>query len=208
MSRFLLTKHKGQIMNTKLSIIALLCATTIAQADVLNFSIMSGQDSRIEFESHAPLETIIGSTDQVSGYIKIDPNDLNSGITASVIVEAASLNTGNKKRDTHMRNNHLHTDDHPQITFTIDNLVLEGSLSPGSTYTFNIDGGFNLHGVTRTITIPVEVTYEEAADGKKLHIKAQFEVKLSDYEIPRPQFLIMKLDEIQKVTVDVRGIVK
>jgi hypothetical protein len=38
--------------------------------------------------------------------------------------------------------------------------------------------------------------------GGALHVVTHFKIKLPDYSIPRPQFLVMKLDEVQSVTVD------
>ena len=50
--------------------------------------------------------------------------------------------------------------------------------------------------------------FKSTESGQEIHVVARFEIKLSDYEIPRPQFLIMKLDEVQRITVDIRGVVK
>jgi hypothetical protein len=39
-------------------------------------------------------------------------------------------------------------------------------------------------------------------DDGRLKITARFDIALPDYEIDRPKFLMLKLNEVQKVTVD------
>ena len=182
------------------------CLVISANAEILSFAVQGGGDNLIRFESKAPLETIVGTTDQVTGSITVDPQNLEVGVSANIIVDATTLKTGNKIRDGHMRDNHLHTDTHPHIQFKFENLSLKGSLSPNTAVKCQVIGDFSLHGVTKSISVPAEVTLKEGGAGKELQIVASFDVKLSDYEIPRPQFLIMKLDEVQHITVDIRGV--
>ncbi len=186
-------------------ILLLFVMATAAHADPLTFKVSKGGGNLIKFESKAPLETITGVTDQVEGTITLDPQNLADGVSALIVVDAASLKTGNKIRDGHMRNNHLHTDKFPKITFAVGNVVLEGALQNGAPRSFQVIGDFFLHGVTRTIAVPAQVTLVQTDAAKKLRIQATFAVRLSDYEIPRPQFLVMKLDEVQNITVDFWG---
>ncbi len=107
-----------------------------------------------------------------------------------------------------MRENHLQTAKYPVIKFTLNNVPLEGSLTADKAQAYNLPGDFYLHGVTRTITVPVTVIYSESPTEKKIRVKGNFKVNLSDYQIPRPQFLVMKLDEVQNITIDFWGVVK
>jgi polyisoprenoid-binding protein YceI len=72
------------------------------------------------------------------------------------------------------------------------------SLVEGQTVTGKIAGTMTLHGVERGFEAPFELTLQ----GGALHVVSRFRIKLADYGIPRPQFLILKLDESQSVTVD------
>jgi len=189
----------------------MLCALLIlsgwaAAAQPITFTVSGGEGNRIQFESKAPLETVTGTTDQVSGTISLDPADLGSGVSASVSVDAASIKTGNGIRDGHMRNNHLQTKEFPEIKFTLNNFALDGALPPGVAKTYTVAGEFTLHGVTRTISVPVEVTYIPSDTEKKVRVVGHFGVSLTEYNIPRPQFLIMRLDDMQKITVDFWGV--
>lgn len=182
------------------------CFFSIAQADPITFKVTAGDANSIRFESKAPLETVTGETHKVNGTITLDPLNLAGGISAEIIVDAASLKTGNKTRDKHMRENHLNTDEYPTIVFRIQDASFEGALEPNSHRNFNTPGEFTLHGVTRRITVPAEVTYIISESGQRLHIVANFQVALQDYNIPRPKFLVMKLDEIQKIRIELWGI--
>jgi polyisoprenoid-binding protein YceI len=62
-------------------------------------------------------------------------------------------------------------------------------------------GELTIHGVSRPREIDVELTYEEGPP--RVHAVAKFSVDLDDHGISRPQFLFLKLGEVQEVTVDV-----
>ncbi len=182
--------------------------TIASQAEPLTFTITAGAENSIRFESKAPMETIIGTTDQISGSITLDPANLTAGVSATLVVDPAAIKTGNGIRDSHMRENHLHTKQHPEIKFTMADLPLEGALGSGEARPFTIEGEFTLHGVTKKINLPVEVTLFALGEVQRLHITGHFEVRLADYSIPRPQFLVMKLDEVQSITLDFWGVAK
>ena len=181
----------------------ILAAAALAQP--MTFTVLGGEGNRIQFESKAPLETVTGTTDKVSGMISLDPADLGAGVSAAISVDAASIKTGNGMRDGHMRDNHLQTKEFPEIKFTLDNFALEGALQPGVARSCTVTGEFALHGVTHTISLPVEVTYIPSDTVKKIRVAGHFSVSLADYNIPRPQFLVMRLDDVQKITVDFWG---
>lgn len=185
-----------------------LCLAALLQAQPVTFTVTDGGDNRVRFESKAPLETVVGTTDQVHGSVTLDPVDLSSGVSAEIVVDAASIKTGNSIRDGHMRNNHLQTDKYPEIEFTLENLKLEGALQRDQTRQFKILGEFSLHGVTRTIGVPVQVTLSNTGSERRLHVTGSFTVGLSEYDIPRPQFLVMRLDEVQNITIDFWGVAK
>jgi len=65
---------------------------------------------------------------------------------------------------------------------------------------FRIKGQFTLHGVTKEIS--PEITALWNSTNKSLKVTAKFNVLLQDYDIPRPQFLFMKLAVEQKVEIN------
>lgn len=199
------------ILTTVIAGLGLACASPAgpptADAAAELFEIAPGGKSQlVRFDSKAPAESFGGTTHTVRGTVRVDPTAIGDSLDVWVEVDLASLDTGIGMRNQHMRENHLHTDRFPVATFRGGKVtkLSKPSLAPGETATFDIAGTFDLHGVARAITVPVEMTLE-AGEPAALHVVTRFKVKLSDHQIPRPQFLVMKLDEVQAITFDVRA---
>jgi polyisoprenoid-binding protein YceI len=172
-------------------------------AEATDFTIEPGKDRNlVVFTSKATLETFQGKTKQVSGSLSFDPANLGDSVTVRVEVDLASLDTGMPMRNKHMRENHLETATYPKAVFE-GGRILEASghtLNPGDTVRMKLSGRFDLHGVKRTIEVPVDAT--RSKDGL-LQVTTHFDVPLADYKISRPAFLMMKLEPTQHVTVQV-----
>src|SRR5690606_23312653 len=94
-----------------------LCIGLAGVASAARYEIVPGDPNEVTFVSKAPLETFDGSTKQIRGRIEIDPQALGDSITVEVSVDLASLDTGIELRNQHMRENHLHTEKHPEAVF-------------------------------------------------------------------------------------------
>jgi len=165
----------------------------------------------VSFTSKAPLETIVGRTGDVTGYVTVDLNNVGEGTKGRFDVDLASVKTGISLRDQHMREQYLETDKYPKAVFELTRVVSAESpkLIDGKAIQLMLEGNFSVHGVTKLIQIPATVTYMKESEatrsrlpGDLLHIEAAFTIMLSDYSIKRPQFVILKLDEAQKINVD------
>lgn len=188
-------------MRRLLAVSLLLVAAGRAGATPAVYRIEPGDERNlVRFVSKAPLETVAGETRQVTGEVRVDPAALAAGCLVEVQVDLASLDTGIGLRNQHMRENHLETARFPTASFRADSLIdAPGALAPGATVVLTLAGELSLHGVTRPLITPVSVSL--AADGAALEVRAEFTVKLADFAIPRPKFLVMKLDELQHVSV-------
>ena len=49
----------------------------------------------------------------------------------------------------------------------------------------------------------MQVALELTLEGTDLHIVSRFGVALSDHDIERPRFLVLRLGDVEQVTVDV-----
>jgi polyisoprenoid-binding protein YceI len=184
----------------------ILAATSVAlpaRAEPFVISPEAG-DTHVVFESKAPMETFQGRTAQVRGTIDLEAGG-EGAIALDVVVDMASLDTGIALRNRHMCENHLHTDEHPEASFQ-GAKVVEGDpaalASPGD-HEVTLEGEFTLHGVTRTIRVPATLSRTSGgAEGPRIRLTSAFDVALADYEIPRPRMLLLKLNEVQKVRVE------
>ncbi len=186
---------------------AALMILAFAAASAEQFRIEAGEENSLVFFSKAPMESFEGKTDRIEGSVSADLADLASGVAVEVRVDMASLDTGIGLRNKHMRENHLETEKYPEAIFRAKR-VLEapGSpLVPGSSAEFILAGSMTLHGVTRDIEAPVSVSCGESEGRIHLDISSEFPITLSDYDIKRPKFLVLKLNETQDVKIELRA---
>lgn len=181
--------------------LALGLAAWVSSANAASYEIMAGEPNKIEFESKAPTETFTGKTNRASGSVTLNPAALADPIEVRVEVDMASFKTGSGIRDRHMREEHLHTGRFPAAVFTATSLtdLSAPALAAGQEVTAVAHGEMQLHGVKKPLDARVVLSMQDGA----LRVVAHFPITLADYAIPRPQFLIMKLGETQRVTVDV-----
>lgn len=162
-------------------------------------------DNRVTFLSEAPVESFEGQTGRVHGEFTARLGDLVGPMTGSITVDMASLDTGIGLRNKHMRENHLETDSYPEAVFAPEQVLTSTvmALNPGLTAQVRIGGQLTMHGVTRPVQADLDVA--RRADGS-LDVTGAFTVKLSDFQIKRPQFLVLKLADEQKVTLHLRAV--
>lgn len=188
-----------------LSVAAILTVGTFAfsSAAAAEFTVRPGKETKVAFVSRAAMEKFEGKTNQMHGTITVDPSSLVDTATVRFEVDLASLDTGIKMRNTHMRENHLHTAKYPKAVF--EGASLPGrtpvALAPDRPTTLDVEGSFTLHGTSRRIKIAVEVTYRPTPAPGHIEFRTEFPVALADYGIERPQFLFLKLADVQTVRV-------
>ncbi len=178
------------------------------QAKPITLMVSPGEPNEVKFTSSAKIETIVGVTDQISGYITFNPDNMNDTLSGSMEVQMASLDTDNKTRNTHMRDNHLQTDQYPISRFTLKSIegLKDGKLIDGKSMNFVATGEFLLHGVKLDIKPDVTTTYH--ADAQTLEVIVKMVVLLSKYNVPRPEFLFLKLADEQQIEIKFTAKVK
>jgi polyisoprenoid-binding protein YceI len=96
---------------------------------------------------HLMIANVKGRFTDVKGSITLDPT---STPEVNVSIDAASLTTGDERRDAHLRSpDFLHVDDHPVIQFR--GRRIEGNLESK----FVLHGDLRIRGVTRSVTLHV-----------------------------------------------------
>lgn len=180
--------------------LAALAVWAPAQAATARWQVKSGDGTRVEFVSKAPMETFTGRTKLVSGACTCDIGRLVGDITLEVAVDMASFDTGLSKRNQHMRENHLHTDRFPQAWLRggVLKAIAAADLPVGGAVSVEFSGELDLHGVRRPVVVPLELSRPTS---DTITVRGEFPVRLADHGIPRPQMLLMKLAEEQRVRV-------
>jgi len=176
-------------------------ATNSLQAKPVTMFVEHGKPNEVKFTSTAKIETIVGVTDKISGFIHFNPENITDSLTAMLEVDMVSLDTDNNTRNEHMRENHLHTNKFPLSVFTMSGVegIKGDELLGGNEIKFTLVGKFLLHGVERDVKPMITATYNAAE--QILNVLATMTVKLSDHDIPRPQFLVLKLSDEQQIEI-------
>ena len=167
----------------------------------------------VQFRTSAPLEDIVGTTNAIKGFVRVDADDLKSnGLEAEFQVDLTDLTTGIGLRDTHMKDNYLHTAEYPRATFRLTRVLKSSAsrLKPDKEVRLTAEGTFELHGVTRRIRVPVRVTRMAASEatmgripGNLIRVQSEFDVRLADHNIERPSMVLLKVGEVAHITLDV-----
>jgi polyisoprenoid-binding protein YceI len=166
---------------------------------VLRFNILPAR-STVRFDADATGHTVHGMTHQVSGWVSFDPEDLSREAEVSFKVEGATLDTGNKSRDKKMRESHLETARYPTIAFQSTKVkAIAPTLRADETQEMEITGTLSLHGIEKVISFPVKAVRR----GGELVVTGETSVRMTDYGIPIPGFLFMKVKDEVKVMFEV-----
>jgi polyisoprenoid-binding protein YceI len=154
------------------------------------------QNNMVKFISDAPIENFEGVTDKIDGYLYWQGEDFTSESQIYLEVDLNSLDTGIGLRNRHMRENYLETDKYP-ITY-FQGKIISSSKNPEGSYTVEADGSIFIHGVNR----PLKVHGSLNSVDKGYHIRAEFNVKLSDFDIEIPSIMFYKINEVMELKLD------
>ena len=98
--------------------------------------------------SHLGFSTMRGRFDQISGKLTIDRAAKTGSI--DIIIETASLNTGLKKRDDHLRSpDFFNTAEFPKATYKSTVVKFNGDIPT------TVEGSLTLLGVTKSVTLAI-----------------------------------------------------
>ena len=186
-----------------LSLFIMASAAVVAAAAPAEFDFKDPKGvNNVVFKTDAPLESINGTATGISGKVTFDP-DNPGAVKGRIVVRADSLHLGNP-----MQKEHLHSDKwldvakYPEITFEVESA--KNVRTQDKVTAAEVTGKMMLHGVTRTITVPVKITYlkdklkaRTGKDGDLLVIRADFKIKRSDFDINPGQMEEKVSDEIE-----------
>jgi polyisoprenoid-binding protein YceI len=183
-----------------------------APAEPESFSFKDPKNvNNIIFKLDAPLEGINGSANGISGTVTFDPQ--NPGATkGKIVVASASLTVPNAMQTTHMHGRMwLDVENSPEITF--EARELKNVKTDGNKTTADVVGTFTLKGVSRDMTIPVELSYLKDKLGERLGgqqkgdllvIRSTFSIKRSDFGI-QPGKMENKVSDTINLTLGIAG---
>jgi polyisoprenoid-binding protein YceI len=153
--------------------------------------------SRVEFTVRkrwfvVPLR-VTGRFRDVQGVITFDEHDPTTA-HASIIIGASSIDTGNARRDTHLRQeDFFHVDTHPAITFRSRRVDVKDRTA--SRYT--VVGDLTVRGVTREVSLDAHYTAPHGGgDNRRLKLALTTTLNRRDFGLVWTHLLIGVADEL------------
>jgi polyisoprenoid-binding protein YceI len=127
------------------------------------------------------LVTVKGTFTGIRGSGAVAADGSGSG---TLVIESATLDTKNAKRDTHLRSkDFFHTEQHPEITFTASRIT------PGADGTAQVEGELTVRDTSRKLTFPVSVE-RDGADSVAL--RGEVQIPREDYGMGWNQMGMLK----------------
>lgn len=140
----------------------------------MGFTLFENQDidtntSEVSFKiSNLGLNTVKGTFKNMTGTFNFNPADLENS-NFDICIEVSTIDTGNNKRDTHLRSeDFFEVEKYPNICFTSISVVKHDGK-------YLTTGNLTIHGVTKVVEIPFEFTNNT--------FTGDFELERLDYKI-------------------------
>ena len=161
-------------MFKRFAMTALLVLAVSVGASAADYNI-DGAHSSIDFSvRHLAISKIKGSFNSFEGTITIDPAD-SSKWSCEAIIQVATVDSRNESRDKHLRSpDFFDAEKYPTMTFKSTKTTPKGHGH------FAVVGDFTMHGVTKPVTLNVELL-GMTADGSRAGFSATGTIDRTEY---------------------------
>lgn len=160
--------------------------------------------STVKWQLPSTFETVRGEVPVFHGTIEASP--LPSGawdVKGRIVVPAATMRTGNRRRDNRMRGRILETARYPEIVFELRRFT--GDLSrfrPGENFTAQITGDLAVHGRVAPVQLPIDVyVFADHAE-----VAGSFPLNWKDYGMRDPSIGPIRVKEPMFVDFRLRAV--
>ncbi len=158
--------------------------------------------ARAGFDLGAFAHTVHGTTGGVAGEVR-SLERLPEGtlrLAGRIVIDPATLETGNRKRDRKMYRESLAVEQHPTIEFRPASLGAAGPECPAAAASCHaLRGDLTIRGVTR----PVEIAVELRSAGAHWLVDGSVELGWGEFGVPDPSFLFVRVKRTVQVTFHV-----
>ncbi len=177
--------------------LALVAALALSSALSATYVVDPGA-SAVKFHLHHKMHAVDGRSSPIEGKAVLGDD---GRVMTMVRIPAASFDTADANRDSHMRET-LETAKFPYVVFKgITSLTVP--VAHGKPLDTRLEGELEFHGVKRALSVPAQISL--AADGSAT-VRARFPVNLEAHGIERPSLLFVKVDE--NVELDVQRLLR
>jgi len=157
--------------------------------------------NNIIFQMDAPLESINGSGNGISGKVSFDPTkpELTKG---SIVLDAKSLHVGNPVLKEHMLGEDwLNAEKYKQVRFQLTKL--HNIKKTKNDYLADAKGKMTIRNITMEMNIPVKITYLKGLLEKRNRVPGDLLILRSKFVVTRDDFNIQKGQNLEKVANEI-----
>ena len=134
--------------------------------------------------------TAVGRTPKVTGSLTLTGAAVSN---VAVTADLTALASDDSHRDDQLRRQALETDSFPTATFKVTQPIDLGTLpADGASVSVNATGDLTLHGVTKSVTIPLQATRQAGI----IAVTGSLPILFADYSIQKPNsFSVLSVDD-------------
>lgn len=153
--------------------------------------------SKVDFALTGTGHEVHGTFHVSSGTITFDRSA--PAMSGSIVVSAASGDSGDKSRDKKMHSDVLDVQKYAEVTF--EPKSYQGTIAASGDSTIQVSGVFTLHGTAHDITVPMQVHME----GSDVAAKGSFIVPYVKWGLKDPSVFILKVAKEVHIDLDLHG---
>ncbi len=147
---------------------------------------------------------LAGNFHHVDGTFKVQSGTVEFGpapgaVSGSIVVSAASGNSGDKARDSNMDKKVLQIAKFPEVTFAPRSY--QGTLAPTGDSTIQVSGIFTLHGTPHDLTVPMHIHVA----GSSMTATGSFNVPYVQWGLKDPSILFLKVAKVVGIDMTLAG---
>ena len=153
-----------------------IAATFVGRANAETYKVDPVHSSIVFKSKHIETSYVFGRFNDFGGTVNVDPDPTKMSFDVSAKVE--SIDTGNAKRDTHLKSpDFFSAKEFPTISFK------STSVKPSGDSKLEVTGDMTLHGVTKPVTVTIEKVGQSNNPqfGERVGFYTMFTVKRSDF---------------------------
>lgn len=172
----------------KVYLVVLIYLVGLISTDKYSRDVYLVENGYIQFRSHAPLEVIEASSNDLKGVIDIEKRTF-----AFTIGIESFEGFNNPLQKEHFRENYLESDEYPTASF-LGSIIEKTDLTQDGEYTLRAKGELKIHGIIQERIIKSKAIVQNG----RLSIESNFSVLLNEHEITMPKIVWQKIaEEIQ-----------
>lgn len=153
--------------------------------------------TRVGFTLDATLHTVHGTFTLKRGGVRFDPK--TGAAEGEIVLDAASGDSGNAKRDGAMRSDVLGSERYPEIRFVVHEVV--GDFGRQGTVAATARGDLEIHGGSHPLALAIRAT----PSGERVTLATTFSIPYVEWGLRDPSFAFLRVAKEVKVEVEATG---